>query len=95
MKTNTMELKVMKATIEVESRKVYEDEISVNLHEVLDNLDSLSILTRSTEDNLLVIAHMVKTLVNDGYLKILDDSEDNFTFKTTLDGYTFYEENNK
>ena len=88
MKINTMELKVLQAIMEVEERKAYEDEITVNTHEVLDNLDSYSIYTRSTEDNLLVITHTVNSLINDGYVKVIDD--DNFTFRTTMDGYTLY-----
>ena len=90
MKTNTMELKVLQAIMEVEERKAYEDEVTVNTHEVLDNLDSYSIYTRSTVDNLLVITHIVNLLINDGYVKVIDN--DNFTFRSTLTGYLYYEQ---
>ena len=91
-KLNTLELEVLQAILVIENEKAYEDEVKVNAKEVLDNLDSLSVLTRSTEDNLTVITHIVNSLVNAGYVKVIDNTNNKFTFRTTLKGYSYYQD---
>lgn len=91
-KLNTLELKVLQAIIVIEESKVYEDNLTVNAKEVLSNLNSLSVLTRSTEDNLTVITHTVNSLINDGYVRVIDNTNNKFTFRSTLEGYSYYQE---
>ena len=90
--TNTLELKVLQAIVQVENEKAYEDNMTVNLHEVLNYLNSYSIYERSTVDNLTVISHAVNLLINDGYVKVIDNTNNKFTFRSTLKGYSYYQE---